>query len=247
MYRKEGKRRKWGILLLVLLAAAAALLGAAYYLLTKYRIETVYVEGNLHYTKEEIMEIVMDGPLGDNSLYLSMKYKNEGVDNIPFVAAMNVEVLTADTIKIKVFEKSLAGFIEYLGKYMYFDKEGTIVESSSVKTVGIPEITGIAFEYVVVGEVLPVEDDGIFSNILTLTQTLSKYSLTADRIYFDSQGAMTIFFGEVKVAFGKDNLLDEKIMRLKNILPGLEGQKGTLRMENYNENTKVTTFEPDSK
>ena len=31
--------------------------------------------------------------------------------------------------------------IEYLGRYMYFDKDGIIVETSDKKTAGIPQIT----------------------------------------------------------------------------------------------------------
>ncbi len=42
-------------------------------LLRYYRVTTVYVEGNIHYDNEEIMEMVMTGRLGNNSLYLAMK------------------------------------------------------------------------------------------------------------------------------------------------------------------------------
>ena len=53
-----------GILLLALGGGAVALHSV-------YTVRTVYVEGNVHYTEDEIKEIVMAGPLGDNSLYLS--------------------------------------------------------------------------------------------------------------------------------------------------------------------------------
>ena len=35
-------------------------------------------------------------------------------------------------------------------------------------------------------------------------------------------------------------------MELQYILPELTGKSGTLRMENYTEETKTITFEPDS-
>ena len=96
---------------LAILTGIACILGVIYYLASTYTIKNVYVEGNLHYSKEEIKEIVMDGPLGNNSLYLSFKYRNKGVENIPFVDVMNVEVPSPDTIKIVVYEKALAGYI----------------------------------------------------------------------------------------------------------------------------------------
>ena len=121
-----------GILLLALGGGAVALHSV-------YTVRTVYVEGNVHYTEDEIMEIVMSGPLGDNSLYLSLKYRDRGIQDIPFVDVMNVSILAPDTIKITVYEKALAGYVKYLDTYMYFDKDGYVVESSGIRTQGIPQ------------------------------------------------------------------------------------------------------------
>ena len=63
---------------------------------------------------------------------------------------MDVNILTPNTIRISVYEKALAGYVEYLGRYMYFDRDGTVVESSSERTRGIPQVTGLRFDYVVV-------------------------------------------------------------------------------------------------
>ena len=118
-----------GILLLALGGGAVALHSV-------YTVRTVYVEGNVHYTEDEIMEIVMSGPLGDNSLYLSLKYRDRGIQDIPFVDVMNVSILAPDTIKITVYEKALAGYVKYLDTYMYFDKDGYVVESSGRAAAG---------------------------------------------------------------------------------------------------------------
>ena len=158
---------------------------------------------------------------------------------------MNVEVVSPDTIRIKVYEKALAGYVENLERYMYFDKDGTVVEISSVKTAGIPQITGLTFDYIVLNEKLPVDDEAIFYKILSVTKTLTKYKLSADRIHFDSRKNMTLFFEDVKVAFGSDELLDEKIMLLQTLLPELVGQSGTLNLQNYDENTASIPFTPD--
>ncbi len=229
-----------GILFLFILAAVALL-----YVDTHYKIRNVYVDGNVHYTDEEIMDIVLDGPMGDNSLYLSIKYKNKGMDDIPFVQMMDVEILAADTIRITVYEKALAGYVEYLGNYMYFDKDGNIVETSSNKTAGIPQVTGLAFDYVVMYEPLPVEDPAIFEAILDITQLLNKYSLAADRLYFGSGGELTIYFQDVKVAVGTGEYMDEKVMLLQSIMPDLEGKSGILHLESYTEETKNVSFTPD--
>lgn len=241
----SGKRK----IIIKILAEAAVftvLAAGAFYVIQTHTIQTVYVEGNVHYTEDEIKSFVMEGFLGNNSLYLSLKYKNRGVEDIPFVDVMDVSILSPDTIKITVYEKALAGYVKYLDTYMYFDKDGYVVESSSVKTQGVPQITGLDFDHVVLGEPLPVEDDGVFANILEITQLLNKYELSADKIYFHSADEVTIYFGDVKVSVGKTGeSLEDKIMLLPNFLQQLEGKSGTLQMENFDGGNGQFTFKPD--
>ncbi len=223
------------------------LFAACFYVITNYTVTTVYVEGNIHYTNEEIMDMVMEGHYGNNSLLLSLKYKDKSIRNVPFVEKMDVSVIDPHTIKVEVYEKSLAGYVEYLDKYMYFDKDGIVVESSDEKTAGIPMVAGLKFDHVLVHEPLPVEDSGIFKSILNITQLVNKYNLSADRIYFGSDDTLTLYFGNVRAALGPAENLDEKIMRLQYMLPSLSGKSGVLRMENYTEDTKNISFEPDQK
>lgn len=240
------KRKKAGIILLVLVILTAAALGAGAYIRTTYTVKTVYVEGNVHYSEDEIKAIVMDGILGDNSLYLSLKYRNKGIEGVPFVDVMDVKVLAPDTIKIIVYEKTLTGYIKYMDTYLYFDKDGYVVESSSVKTAGVPQITGLEFDYAVVGQQLPVENKDIFNNILNVTKLLKKYELNAEKIYFNGSGDITAYFGQVKVALGNDAVtLEDKLMLLPELLPSLEGKSGTLQMTSYDENSGKYTFKPE--
>ena len=219
-----------------------AIVWGYYFIVTNYRVTTVYVDGNVHYSNEEIMDMVMTGPYGNNSLYLAMKYKDKGVEGVPFVEKMDVNILTPNTIRINVYEKALAGYVEYLGRYMYFDRDGIVVESSREKTTGIPQVTGLKFGYVILNEALPVENDAIFKRILSITQLLDKYELSADKIYFDSDYDLTLYFDGVRVTLGSSEEIDEKVMRLQYILPELSGKTGTLSMENYTEDTKSIPF-----
>lgn len=231
-----------GIILFVL----CALVGVYAYIIKNYTVTTSYVEGNVHYTEEEILNMVMKGHYGNNSLFLSLKYRNKSISGVPFVEKMDISVIDPHTIKVEVYEKALAGYVEYLENYMYFDKDGIVVECSGEKTKGIPLVTGLDFDHVVLHEPLPVEDPEIFKSILNITQLVNKYNLSIDKIYFGSDNTLTLYFNEVKVALGMATDLDEKLMKLQYMLPELEGKSGTLRMENYTEETKNISFEPDS-
>lgn len=58
-------RKKWiGCLVTVLLLGAGTV--AVLYVHRNYTVENVYVEGNVHYTQEEIKEMVMGGTFGED-------------------------------------------------------------------------------------------------------------------------------------------------------------------------------------
>ena len=60
--RKEkvrfGKTKRMMILSAVLLSLLGFLIAAYIYIINNYTVTTVHVEGNIHYTNEEIMEMV---------------------------------------------------------------------------------------------------------------------------------------------------------------------------------------------
>jgi cell division protein FtsQ len=103
-------------------------------------------------------------------------------------------------------------------------------------------VNGLSAGTVSLGKKLPLEDDGIFKILLNLTQLLDKQELHPDTVDFSEDQEINLHFGDVKVQLGTDENLDEKMIRLKKIVPSLEGKKGTLHMENVDENTKNITF-----
>ncbi len=223
----------------ILVAVVLGLIGIGHY----YTIDQVIIEGNIHYTQDQIKEMVMSGFLGDNSLYLSLTYQNRDIENIPFIQSMDVEIINHNTIKISVYEKSLAGYVQYLNHYMYFDKDGYIVESSIQTTSTIPLVTGLSFDHIVLYEKLPVENEEIFQQILNVTQLLVKHEVEVDKIYFDSQYNMTLYCDEIKVKVGGNSDLEYKIMQLPGILQEIVGESGTLNLESMTEDTKTISFQ----
>jgi len=234
--------------IVVALGLVAAALGGAYYLLTSYRIdpEKIVVEGNKHYSSKEISDMVMEGPLGDNSLVLSLKYKNKKITDVPFVDSISVSVTGHDSIRISVFEKALAGYVKYLDRYIYFDKDGYVVESSQVKTDGIPQVTGIAFSSIEIGKKLGSGDTDYFSRTLDITKLMDKYDLKVDKIQFHDDGKITLCFGNVRVALGDDSAhIEDKVMDLPFFLENLVGKSGVLDMEEYDETSGIYVFKSD--
>ncbi len=237
----QGKRKK---LIIVLIIAGIFLLGVLA-LCHFFTITEVEVEGNDRYSEEEIKEMVMNHKYDYNTLYFWWRMKKEEIKDIPFIDTVEVSILSRNKVKIKVYEKDIVGYVRHLGYNLYFDKEGIVVESSSEQIEGIPRIKGIAFDNVELYKKLPVEEDDVFKKILSLTKILAKYEITPDSINFSKNLSVTLSFEDANVLLGKDIENDEKIVKLKQLLPDLQGMKGTLHLENYDEDTKNITFKKE--
>ncbi len=229
-----------GAMVIILLIAGACVIS---YILNTYTITNVYVDGNVHYSDEEIMNMIMEDKLDRNSVYLSLKYRDKEVTGIPFIEKMDVEILAPDTIRINVYEKAIAGYVKYLDRYIFFDRDGIVVETSEEPSTEVPLVLGLTFDYIVLHEKLPVENENVFSEVLDITQLLNKYNLSADKIFFDSDYRLYVYFENVEVSLGTNDNIDEKVIQLQYILPKLQGKSGILEMSEYDSNTQNITFE----
>jgi len=221
------------------------LTGGIYYFLNKFTIKNITVEGSTHYTREEIIDMVIESPIDRISLALSLKYRNKQITDTAFIQSIEVTVQSADTIRIQVYEKALAGYIEYLGQYMYFDKDGIVVEVSGQITEGVPQITGLDFNSVILHSPLPVDNPEVFGQILEITNLLTKYKLEVDKIYFNPSLEVTLYMDKVRVTLGQKDKLTEKMMKLRDLAPHLVGLSGVLHLENADSSSDVITFTKD--
>ena len=234
-----ARRRRWIILGAV--AFTILVLGISMFFLY-FQVIDIEVEGNTRYTDAEIADYVTNGILGDNTIVLGFRYGSRFKPDLPFVESMDISVTSHDSIRIRVYERALAGYVDFLGNLMYFSRDGTVVETSSKRLGGIPEVTGLSFDYVALYQPLPVKDPEVFSRILTLTQLLEKYELSADRIYFDTRNRVSVYFGKIRATLGNEDYLDEKLDNISRILPQIAGEEGTLQLANYSAETEYISF-----
>ena len=240
--RMLHKRGKWiaGAVILCLLLFVCILT------VTVFRVRTVEVIGNDYYTEAEIRDLVMNDRYSNNSLYLHVKYNYFDTEDIPFVDKIEVSLKSIHEVKIRVYEKSLIGYVEYLGTNLYFDKDGVVVESSSEVRADVPKISGLTFQTLALYQKLGVEDDQVFTKILNVTQLLQKNQLNPDKIEFKRNMDLVLHFANVRVELGEGVYLEEKLGRLPQFLPELEGKSGVLDMANYSEDSTMVSFKQDS-
>lgn len=212
------------------------------FVLLSMRISDIEITGNNNYSNEQIEEMIFKKDIMKNPFVFYFNTKFGKQEKIPFVSKYDVKIKSLSSVKISVYEKKVVGYLKYFGNNMYFDKDGIVNESSEVVLEGIPRITGIDFDYIVLKKKIPVEDDKIFKEIMNVTQLLSKYEIAVDRIKINELGEMILYMGDVKVELGADEYVNEKIIDLHDLLPNLEGLSGTLDMIEYSEKSEGYTF-----
>ena len=212
-----------------------------------FRITTVKVTGNTYYTEEEIKEHVISGVLEQNSLLLYLKYRYVGIEDMPFVEKITVTRKGNNKVVIRVYEKSLTASVKYMGQYVYFDKDGIVLESLSEPIEGVPCIEGVTFSQFVLYEKLQVEDEGIFEKILDLSQLLERYKLQVEEIRFTKGNEVILQSGNVRVFLGNRAFYDEQIVALSEIFPKAleQNMSGDIDMENYEVGDRVILNQRD--
>lgn len=206
------------------------------------RITTVTVTGNSRYTDQQMIDRVFAKGMDWNIAWCYLKEKTVEHVQIPFVEDYKIVFQGLTSVEIIVYEKSVAGYVSYMGSYLYFDKDGIIVESSSEKLEDVPWITGLSFGHIVLHEPLPLEDAGIFEQIMNLTQILEVHNIKVDRIHYTSDGQARLMIDEVEVILGTNQDMNGKIAELSDMLPKLEGLSGTLYLDTYDENNRNMTY-----
>lgn len=243
--RRKKKRRKirFAVFLVFLLTAGLS----ALIIWQVYRVGEVKVEGNEHYSKEQIEKFVLDDKYSWNSLYVYLKYRFMEMEQIPFVDTMEVSLENPKTLKIFVYEKEIIGYlyIASIDQNVFFDKDGFVVETSKEMIEGIPRVDGLNCDQVVLYEKLPIEDKDILRSLLAASQSLKKNGIVPYEIQFGENGDLSLTYGNIKVLLGGGDKLTNKILRLSYILPQIEGKKGVLHVENWTENTTDIIFDQE--
>lgn len=235
--RRRKKRRKIGLYILLILILLIA--AGVFIVMNVFTVENVVVEGNELYSSTQIENMVLNDEYSWNSLYVDLKYRFVDIGEVPFVDTMEVSLDNPHTVHIKVYEKGMLGYlyINSIGQNAYFDKDGFVVETSTEMIDGVPKITGISCEEVVLYEKLQLENSDILRDLLNLTQTLKKYNLLPDEIQYDSNMEPVLYYGTIQVKIGSEDNLSQKVVRLSIILPQLDGLSGTLHLETWTPET----------
>lgn len=237
------KRRTQNILKIPLLIFIGVVVIGAVVVFGLFHIRTVDVIGNEFYSAEEIRQMVMSDSLAENSIYLTWKYSDpDKAESLPFLSAVEVSMISPYHVQIKVYEKTIAGYVMYSGSRVYFDVDGNVVEMSGEEREGIPPFSGVALGVPVVGAQLPVGDADFLADIEEASRLIHLSGLKPDEVHYDENRDLILYFGLRRVLLGDTAYLEEKLQKLAEIYPRMEGLSGTLHLENFMPDTTTVSF-----
>jgi cell division protein FtsQ len=213
-----------------------------------FQVKTVTVKGSEYYSEEDIKKKVMSEVTDQNTLLFYLRYRFGKGNDVPFIQQIDVEMTDFSSVEIEVYEKRITGCIRNMNEYIYFDKDGTVMEVSQDKLGSIPYFTGLQVKSYGLYETLEVDDDSVFSTILSFSQLIERYDIPADEIHLSSLSGATMYSGKVKILFGKQKMYDAAVAELNNMLPKvLElDQAGVIDMRNFEEGQSTTIFKPET-
>ena len=208
------------------------------------RVKHVVIEGVNHYSEEEIKEKLFVKPIDRITLLFYLRQKITKEKEIPFIEKLDYEMVDKNTIKIRVYEKLVIGCVEVMGGYMYFDKDGIIVESSNERVDGVPLILGLKYDQVMLHQPLKVQKSTLFDTILDMTKLIQSHKLSVQTIQFNSSYEVTLEANGSVVLLGSRDFYDEQLAALTSILEHAGNKKYTFDLRNYSKDNTTVPAKP---
>lgn len=208
-------------------------------------VEKVVYKGNERLGVEELEKHIFGEGIELNPFVFWFKKTFMEHEHIPFVEKYDMEMNSLSDVTVTVYEKDIVGYIVYMGTYMYFDKDGIVVENSTVSYEDVPQITGIKFDSIILHEVISIENKKVFDVILDVTQQIKKHNVDVKKINVSELLDITLYVGQFRVELGNDGRFSEKVSTFSDILPNMKDIPGELDMREYDTNGSGYIFKKD--
>ena len=244
--KKKRKKRKIGIGLVIIgrsfvcTLILGALAAFCYYFCG---LEEVTVGGTSLYSDIEVQSYILDDEYSTNTVYVFGYNLLFPKKDLAFIDHFNVTMTGLNSVNIECVEKAILGYVDNQdGNFVYFDYDGRIIEVSPRFVDGHIKLEGAICQEPQIGEILDIGERKV-GYLVTLIKTVEKYELMPQNITFDDNGRMTLVYEDYNIKVGDVDYLEEKMKRAMNILPNIEGMKGTLHLENFSPSSTDIVFE----
>lgn len=240
MEEKRIKYRKW----IILLAVIAVFAFCAFF----FRVKKVSIEGNTFYSQSQMAEMFQKNIMERNVITFWLMDKFSLTPELDFVREYEVSYPSPNEIHIRLYEKAIVAGIAYTNQYIYFDKDGMVLQSTDKPLDDIPLFETKNLTTFTLYAKIQMEDEGLLSQIMNLANLFQHYQITWDKVQFNAENEAFLYSGDIKVALGKKDNYDEQISALSSLLETSLKQKwkGEIDLTNYEVKGDVILKQPEA-
>lgn len=206
-----------------------------------FSVQDIILCGNEYYSKDEIINKININK--EESIFLFQKNKGEKIlcDDI-YIESADIEIIWPNKIEVIINERKIVGYVPYLGTYLYIDKDGRVLETSSTYNRNLPIVEGLEFDSFKIGQIIPVKNKSSLDVIATMSQMMLKYDLLQEVIKIDVSDPNNthLYVKKLDVSVGGLEQFDKKMQWLVQIMDVYDMGKLDLR----NINTGKAVFSP---
>ncbi len=240
MQKKTKKKKRFGYYLYAFVALTLAIVNTLLAACLLTYVQDIQVSGTKYSQKAKVAAWVEEDPYTFNSIYAVLKHKVAQPALPAYLESASVGWKAPWKLSVKVKEKEITGCVLLGSDYVYFTEDGTVMKKGAEILEGIPIIEGLEVAESTLYQPIEIENEKVFKYILELSEEIQKNELQPERLIWEEDG-MSLHFGEIKVLVGRINY-QEKLIQLPPILEKLEGKKGVLHLEHYNEMSSSISF-----
>ena len=133
-------------------------------------------------------------------------------------------------------------YLEYMNSYMLIDRNMKVTGSEQEVPAGLPKVTGLSFEKIIVGSELEVTNKDAAKYAMKLVDCIHKNALDISEVYVSLDLNATMYVGNIKILMGQDVSTEEKLHDLRDFYDDVKGLSGVLDMQELSKNNLGCSF-----
>lgn len=189
-----------------------------------FRVKKVSVEGNTYYSEAKMAEMFQTSIFEKNVLSFWVMDKFSLTPKLDFVREYEATYPTVNEVHIKLYEKTVVAGIAYTNQYIYFDKDGMVLQSANEPVKDIPLFETKSLTTFTLYDRVKMEDEDLLKQILNLANLFQHYQVTWDRVRFNKANEAYMYVNKLKIKLGKRDNYDEPVSALASVLEKAQKQ-----------------------
>ena len=133
-------------------------------------------------------------------------------------------------------------YLEYMNSYMLIDKDMKVTGSEQEVPEGLPKVTGLNFDQIIVGRTLEVTNKEAAKYAMKLVDCIHNNSMDIAEVYVSLDLSATMYVGNIKILMGQDVSTEEKMHDLRDFYEDVKVLNGVLDMQELSKNNLGYSF-----